>query len=105
MRNHRIDDPMKQSPRWLGVGRTETGHVRKTNQDVFAAINSCNFWIIADGMGGHPAGDVAAHVAVDVATQNAKSLLSTREQSSQQPPQHRTATMMAAMKSHHDHIR
>ena len=63
---------MKQSPRWLGVGRTETGHVRKTNQDVFAAINSCNFWIIADGMGGHPAGDVAAHVAVDVATQTAK---------------------------------
>ena len=46
------------------------------NQDVFAAINSCNFWIIADGMGGHPGGDVAAHLAVDTATQRAKALLS-----------------------------
>ncbi len=63
---------MKQPARWIGVGRTETGHVRQSNQDVFAAINSCNFWIVADGMGGHPAGDVAAHIAVDVATQQAK---------------------------------
>ena len=66
---------MKKSPRWLGVGRTETGHVRSMNQDVFAAINSCNFWIVADGMGGHPGGDVAAHLAVDAATQRAKALL------------------------------
>ena len=96
---------MKQSPRWLGVGRTETGHVRKTNQDVFAAINSCNFWIIADGMGGHPAGDVAAHVAVDVATQTAKTLLSTREQSSQPPDQSLIETVIAANKAIHEKIR
>jgi len=70
---------MKTSPRWLGVGRTETGHVRSTNQDVFAAINSCTFWIVADGMGGHPFGDVAAHVAVDTATQRAKALLAAKD--------------------------
>jgi PPM family protein phosphatase len=63
---------MKQSARWLGFGRTETGHVRLSNQDVFAALNSCNFWIVADGMGGHPAGDLAAHIAVDVATRQVK---------------------------------
>ena len=66
---------MKQSARWFGFGRTETGHVRPSNQDVFAAINSCNFWIVADGMGGHPAGDLAAHIAVDVATLQAKEQL------------------------------
>ena len=27
--DRRSGDPMKKSPRWLGVGRTETGHVRK----------------------------------------------------------------------------
>ena len=66
---------MKQSARWFGFGRTETGYVRLSNQDVFAAINSCNFWIVADGMGGHPAGDQAAHIAVDVATRQAKEQL------------------------------
>jgi len=69
--------------RWLGFGRTETGYVRQTNQDVFAAINSCNFWIVADGMGGHPAGDVAAHLAVSVATQKAKLLAGSRNQASE----------------------
>jgi PPM family protein phosphatase len=74
---------MTTGARWLGFGRTETGYVRQTNQDVFAAINSCNFWIVADGMGGHPAGDVAAHLAVDVATQKAKLLLAgSRDQAS-----------------------
>lgn len=66
--------------RWIGFGRTETGHVRKSNQDVFAAINSCNFWIVADGMGGHPAGDLAAHIAVDAAVQKAKELASVSNQ-------------------------
>ena len=68
---------MKEAARWIGVGRTETGHVRRSNQDVFAAINSCNFWIVADGMGGHPAGDLAAHIAVDVATERVKELMTT----------------------------
>jgi PPM family protein phosphatase len=65
---------VKETARWIGVGRTETGYIRQSNQDVFAAINSCNFWIVADGMGGHPAGDFAAHIAVDVATERVKDL-------------------------------
>src|SRR5690242_17039326 len=95
---------MKKSPRWLGVGRTETGHVRSSNQDVFAAINSCNFWIVADGMGGHPAGDVAAHLAVDTATQRAKALLA-----KDLPPdiqqEHLRETVLAANHAIHEKIR
>lgn len=62
---------MTQPQRWTGVGRTETGHVRASNQDALALLNDYSVWIVADGMGGHPAGDVAAQTAVAVATQRA----------------------------------
>src|SRR5262245_19362642 len=96
---------MKTSPRWLGVGRTETGHVRQTNQDVFAAINSCNFWIVADGMGGHPAGDVAAHLAVDAATQQAKALLGKEDLAREGQEACLTEIVIAANRAIHDKIR
>jgi len=63
---------MTQSQQWTGVGRTETGHVRRSNQDALALLNDCSVWIVADGMGGHPAGDVAAQTAVAVATQRVR---------------------------------
>lgn len=57
---------------WIGVGRTETGHVRTSNQDALALLNDCGVWIVADGMSSHPAGDLAADTAVAVATQRAR---------------------------------
>lgn len=63
---------MTQPQQWTGVGRTETGHVRASNQDALALLNDCGVWIVADGMGGHPAGDVAAQTAVAVATERAR---------------------------------
>ena len=63
---------MTQSQQWAGVGRTETGYVRASNQDALALLNDCGVWIVADGMGGHPAGDVAAQTAVAVATERAR---------------------------------
>ena len=63
---------MTQPQRWTEVGRTETGHVRASNQDALALLNDCGVWIVADGMGGHPAGDVAAQTAVAVATQRVR---------------------------------
>lgn len=96
---------MKKSPRWLGVGRTETGHVRSMNQDVFAAINSRNFWIVADGMGGHPSGDVAAHLAVDTATQRAKALLAEKNLAPEVLERHLTETITEANRAIHEKIR
>lgn len=63
---------MTQPLQWTGVGRTEIGYVRKSNQDALALLNDCGVWIVADGMSGHPAGDVAAQTAVAVATQEAQ---------------------------------
>ncbi len=55
---------MNRLDHWFGAGRTETGRVRLTNQDAFAVLNDHMVWLVADGMGGHPAGDVAARMAV-----------------------------------------
>ena len=63
---------MTQTQLWTGVGRTETGHVRASNQDALALLNDCGVWIVADGMGGHPAGGLAAQTAVAAATQRAR---------------------------------
>ncbi len=63
---------MTQLQQWTGVGRTETGHVRASNQDALALLNDCGVWVVADGMSGHPAGDIAAQTAVAMATQRAR---------------------------------
>ena len=44
------------------AGRTETGHVRANNED--ALLTSDHLMVVADGMGGHPGGDLASAVAV-----------------------------------------
>ncbi|HBH80953.1 MAG TPA: Stp1/IreP family PP2C-type Ser/Thr phosphatase [Nitrospira sp.] len=49
---------------WIGIGRSETGLVRASNQDAFAVIDSAGMWAVADGMGGHVGGAVAAQTAI-----------------------------------------
>jgi protein phosphatase len=46
-------------------GVTEKGGVRPTNEDCFVIDDALRFVAVADGMGGHSAGEVAARVAVD----------------------------------------
>lgn len=44
--------------------RTETGHVRERNEDAVLARPERGLYAVADGLGGHPAGDVASLAAV-----------------------------------------
>ncbi len=41
-------------------GVTDTGHVRSKNEDSILVLEDENVWIVADGMGGHHAGDFAS---------------------------------------------
>jgi len=46
-------------------GVTDKGRVRPTNEDCWAFDETQNLCVVADGMGGHNAGEVAARIAVD----------------------------------------
>lgn len=45
-------------------GISDLGLVRKQNEDVWSAVPEKGLFILADGMGGHKAGEVAAQLAV-----------------------------------------
>src|SRR5437867_4279294 len=46
-------------------GVSDAGRVRKTNEDKFVSNPELRLFAVADGMGGHKAGEVAAQIAIE----------------------------------------
>lgn len=50
---------------WRCASATSKGNVRAHNEDSILDLSSCGLWVVADGMGGHNAGDVASRMIVE----------------------------------------
>lgn len=60
------DDSVSVTERLVMSGMSHPGRVREDNEDCFATHPELGLAVLADGMGGHQAGEVASRMAVDV---------------------------------------
>jgi PPM family protein phosphatase len=54
--------------RWEAAGASDVGRHRRGNEDAFFLDTARGIFIVADGMGGHAAGEIASDLAVRTAT-------------------------------------
>ncbi|MBH1430447.1 serine/threonine-protein phosphatase [Stenotrophomonas maltophilia] len=51
--------------RYASAGHTDTGKVRRLNEDAILLRDDIGLWVVADGLGGHAAGDFASGLIVE----------------------------------------
>ena len=56
----------------MAYGMTDSGLLRPNNEDSFAICDELNLYMVADGMGGHAAGEIASKMAVDIVKDHIK---------------------------------
>ena len=59
----------KKTFQWSSAGRSHVGMVRVINEDACLALPERGLWAVADGMGGHEAGDIASQMVVETLQQ------------------------------------
>lgn len=55
---------MTSTPSIRSAGKTDIGKVRRRNEDAILVRDDLGLWVVADGLGGHAAGDLASGIIV-----------------------------------------
>jgi len=69
----------------ISFGISDQGLVRQNNEDVWKSLPSHHFFVLADGMGGHKAGEVAAKEAVENLATSIKRIFSSSHKENSEP--------------------
>ena len=87
------------------VGLTDIGRMRTRNEDSLSLVPDLGVAVVADGMGGHPGGDVASRIAADTAAKVLEHELQAESSSDQDPPERLGAAMLRSVIQAHEEIR
>lgn len=81
---------------WRSIGRSEIGCVRISNQDALTTHDRFGLWAVADGMGGHVGGEIAAQTAIASVNAQAESSAEVLRRGQCTPPELLTNLVMHA---------